>query len=174
MSRRFNALVSVARSCGRVALALRAIIALGVAGAVVATAVPAWDVPDAYLWLAAIGGLVGVIAPDAAGAAVASGCVVIAWATRGPGGVGPAVMVTALCLLVVHVASALAAAMPINADARGVLLLRWIRPTGTIAAGTVVTAGIAAAFDRWSPPGSVVLVLVVLGALGGAVWWWTG
>jgi hypothetical protein len=173
MSRQLDALVTAVQQSDRIAVVLRVTIALGVAGAVVATAAPAWDVPDAYLWIAVIGGAVGVVAPDAAGATVATAGVVIAWAAGGPGGVGPAVIVTALLLLVVHVASALAATMPISAQAPSDLLTRWIRPTGVIAAGTVATAGIAAAFDRWSPPGSLVLVLIVLAALGGAVWWWT-
>jgi hypothetical protein len=173
VSRRLHALVSGARQWDPVAIVLRATIALGVVGAVVATAMPAWDAPEVYLWIAVIGGIIGVVAPDAAGATVATAGVVLAWAAGGPGGVGPAVVVTALFLLVVHVASALAAAMPITARAPSALLGRWIPPTGVIAAGTVVTAGIAAAFDRWSPPGSLVLVLIVLAALGGAVWWWT-
>jgi hypothetical protein len=173
MSRRLGRLATMAHEWTRVTLVLRITIALGVAGAVVASAVPAWDVPDAYLWIAVIGGVVGVVVPDAGGASVASAGVVVAWAVRGPGGVGPAVIVTALCLLVVHVASALAAAMPMSARSTSDLLVRWIRPTGVIAAATVATAGIAAAFDRWSPPGSLLLVLVVLAALGGAVWWWT-
>jgi hypothetical protein len=156
MNRRIQALFTVTQQWGRVA-----------------TAVPAWDVPDAYLWIAVIGGAVGAVAPDAAGATVASAGVVIAWAARGPGGVGPAVVVTALCLLAVHVASALAAAMPISARAPSDLLVRWIRPTGVIVGATLATAGIATAFDRWSPPGSLVLVLIVLAALGGGVWWWT-
>jgi hypothetical protein len=173
MSRRLGALVNDARRWGWVAVVLRVVIAVGVAGAVVATAVPAWRVPDVYLWIAAIGGAIGVVAPDAAGATVATGGIVLAWATGGPGGVGPAVVITAVCLLVVHVASALAAATPISARASSDVLLRWIRPAGVIAGGTVATAGLAAALDRWSPPGSVVLVLIVLAALGGGVWWWT-
>jgi hypothetical protein len=173
VSRRLNALVAGAQQWDGVAVLLRATIALGVAGAVVATAMPAWDVVEAYLWIAVVGGAIGVVAPDAAGATVATASIVIAWAVRGPGGVGPAVVVTALCLLVVHVASALAAAMPISARAPTELLIRWVRPAGVIAAGTVATAGLAAAFDRWSPPGSLILVLIVLAALGGGVWWWT-
>jgi hypothetical protein len=173
MSRRLDAASSAVRQWRWVALALRATIAVGLAGAVVATAAPAWDVPDAYLWIAVIAGAVGVVAPDAAGATVATIAVIVAWATGGSGGVGPAVVITALCLLVAHVASAIAASMPIAADAPPDVLLRWARPTGVIATGTAATAGLTAALDRWSPPGSIVLVLLALAALGGAVWWWT-
>ena len=126
------------------------------------------------MWIAVIGGAIGVVAPDAGGATVATAGVVIAWAAGGPGGVGPAVVVTALCLLVVHVASALAAAMPMSARGPNRPADPLDPPDGAIAAGTLATAAIAAAFDRWSPPGSLVLVLIVLTALGGGAWWCDG
>jgi hypothetical protein len=173
VSERFDELVITARRWGRLPLLARAVIAAGVAGAIIATAVPGWDVPDAYLIIAAVAGAVGVIDPDAGGAAFCSGAVVVAWATGSPGGVNPAVVVAALCLLVVHVASALAAAMPVTARGDVGLVLRWARPTAAIAGGTLATAGLTAILDRWSPPGSIVLVLLALAVLGLGAWWLT-
>jgi hypothetical protein len=166
-------LFAAVRRCGLVPVLLRVVIALGLAGAVVATAVPDWDVPEGYLWIAVIAGLPGVVAPDAGAAAIASAAVLVAWAIGAPGGIGPAVVVTALCLLVVHVASALAATMPVTARASIGLPLRWLRPTAALAGGTLATAGLVALLDRWSPPGSIVLVVLALGGLAGGVWWWT-
>jgi hypothetical protein len=173
MSERFDELVINARRWGRLPLLARAVIAAGAAGAIIATATPGWDVPDAYLIIAAVAGVVGVIDPDAGGAAFCTGAVVVAWATGSPGAVSPAAVVTALCLLLVHVASALAAAMPVTARGDIGLVLRWVRPTAAIAGGTLATAGLAAILDRWSPPGSIVLVLLALAVLGLGAWWLT-
>jgi len=166
-------LVAAARRCGVVPILLRVVIGLAMAGAIVATAIPHWDVPEGYLWIAAIAGVPAVIAPDAGAATIATLAVIVAWAIASPGGVGPAVVVTALCLLVVHVASALASTMPVTARTSVRVPARWLRPTGAIAAGTVATAGLEVALDHWSPPGSILLVVLALVALGGGVWWWT-
>ena len=56
-------------------------IAVGVAGAIVATALPAWDVPDIYLLIAIVAGAIGVVVPDAGGALFCTAGVVVAWAT---------------------------------------------------------------------------------------------
>jgi hypothetical protein len=171
MSERLDRAMLTARSCGWLPLLLRAIIAGGVAGAVLATALPAWDVPDIYLVIALVAGATGVVVPDAGGAVFCTAGVVVAWATGSPGGVGPAVVVTALCLLVVHVATALAAAMPVTAQGDLRLATRWARPTAVLAVATVATAGLAAGLDRWSPPGSLLLVLAALAVLAVGTWW---
>jgi hypothetical protein len=174
MSERLDRAVLTARRCGRLPLLLRGVIALGVAGAVVATALPGWDVPDVYLMIAVVAGAVGVVVPDAGGAVFCTLAVIVAWATGATDvGVGPAVVVTALCLLLVHVATALAAAMPVTAHGPTRLVLRWARPTGVLAAATVATAGLTAALDRWSPPGSLLLVLAALAVLAVGTWWLT-
>ena len=171
MSERLDRAVLTARRCGWLPLLLRAIIAGGVVGAVVATGVPAWDVPDIYLLIALVAGATGIVVPDAGGAVFCTAAVVVAWATGAPGGVGPAVVVTALCLLVVHVATALAAAMPVTARGELRLAARWARPTAVLAIATVAAAGLAAALDRWSPPGSLLLVLAALAVLAVGTWW---
>ncbi len=162
-----------ARRCGWLPLLLRTVIAAGVVGAVVATALPSWDVPNIYLLIALVAGAVGVIVPDAGGALFCTAGVVVAWATGAPGGVGPAVVVTALCLLVVHVATALASAMPVTARGEMRLAARWARPTGVLAIATVAAAGLAAGLDRWSPPGSLLIVLAALALLAVGTWWLT-
>jgi hypothetical protein len=173
MSARVAELMITARRCGRLPLLLRAMIALGVAGAIAATTVPAWDLADAYLVIAVIAGVVGIVAPDTGAAAFASGALIVGWMAGSPGGVGPAVIVAGLCLLVVHVASAMAAAMPITARGDPRLALRWAGPTVVLGAGTVAAAGVVALLDRWSPPGSIVLVLLALAVLAAGAWWLT-
>jgi hypothetical protein len=174
VSERLDRLVLTARRCGRLPLLIRGVIALGVIGAILATALPGWDVPEIYLIIAAVAGAVGVIVPDAGGAAFCSLAVMVAWATGSTdGGISPAVVVTALCLLIVHVASALAAAMPVTAHGDARLTMRWARPAGVLAVATAAAAGLAAALDRWSPPGSLLLVLAALAVLAVGTWWLT-
>ncbi len=163
----------MARRCEWLPLLLRAVIAVGVAGTIVATALPTWDVPDIYLLIAIVAGAIGVVVPDAGGALFCTAGVVVAWATGAPGGIGPAVVITALCLLVVHVATALASAMPVTARGDVRLAARWARPTAVLAIATVAAAGLATALDRWSPPGSLLFVLAALAVLAVGTWWLT-
>jgi hypothetical protein len=40
-----------------------------------------------------------------------------------------------------------------------------------LAVATVAAAGLAAGLDRWSPPGSLLLVLAALALLAVGTWW---
>jgi hypothetical protein len=173
VSERLDRAVLMARRCEWLPLLLRAVIAVGVAGAIVATALPTWDAPDIYLLIAIVAGATGAVVPDAGGALFCTAGVVVAWATGAPGGIGPAVVVTALCLLVVHVATALASAMPVTARGDVRLAARWARPTAVLAIATIAAAGLATALDRWSPPGSLLFVLAALAVLAVGTWWLT-
>ena len=133
---------------------LRAVVLASCIVAIAATIVPSWDVPNGYLYIAAVAAIVAAAVPDAGGGFVFAGAIVVAWATGADtAAVGPAVVVTALALLVGHVAGALAAAMPATADADLRLALRWWRPTAVIAAATSATAGLVAGSRRVEPPG---------------------
>ena len=80
---------------------------------------------------------------------------------------------TALALLLAHVAAALAAAMPVTARADRGLVLRWARPTAGSAAAVLAATALLGGLDAWSPPGSLVATLSALTLLSGAVWWWS-
>ena len=92
----------------------------------------------------------------------------MAWATGAEtASVGPAVVVTALALLVGHVAGALAAAMPATADAEPALALRWWRPTAVIAGGHDGDRRDSSPLStRGVPAGSLVVVLAALVVAG--------
>ena len=96
----------------------------------------------------------GRCAPDTHAGLVFLGFLGMAWLTGAPGELGPGVVVTALGLLVAHVAAALAAAMPVTAGADRRLVLRWARPTAWIAAAVLAACGVVAALEAWSPAGS--------------------
>ena len=110
---------AVAADAGLVAvpLALRVVVAATAAGAIVATTTPTWNAPDGYVVPAVLAAVASVAVPDSGSGLVFVVAIVVTWLTGGPGGVGPAVVVTALALLAGHVAGALAAAMPVTARA---------------------------------------------------------
>ena len=140
------------RLLGRVPLVLRAVVLASCVVAIAATIAPSWDVPNGYLYIAAIAAVVATVVPDAGGGFFFAGAIVVAWATGADTpDAGPAVTVTALALLAGHVAGALAAAMPPTAAADLTLTLRWWRPTAVIAAGTVATAVLVAGTRRLEP-----------------------
>ena len=120
--------------------------------------------------LAAIG---YVVTPDGASGVVFAGAVVVTWLTGAPGGVGPAVVVTALALLVGHVAAALAGSIPVTAHADAGLIVLWARPTAAIAAGVLAAAVLVAALDSWSLPGSALVTLAAIGAVTAGAWRWS-
>jgi len=165
---------ATARRLGTVPLLLRLVVLASCTVAVTSTIVPAWDVPNGYVVIAALAAVVASIVPDSGGGLCFAAAIVTGWATGAESAaVGPALVVTALALLVGHVAGALAAAMPATAAADARLMTRWWRPTAAIGAGVVATAILVGALDAWSPPGSIIVVLAALVVAGLGVWWWS-
>jgi hypothetical protein len=174
MAQRWEVLVATLHRLGVVPLVLRgAVLAAGIV-AIVATTVPSWDVPDGYVYIAVLAMVIAVVVPDSGGWFFVAAAIVAGWATGSATPViGPAVVVTALALLAGHIASALAAAMPVTAAADLHLALRWWRPTAVLATATVGAAVVVTALDAWGPPGSIVIILAALGVVGTAVWSWS-
>ena len=145
---------------GGVPLVLRAVVAAMAASAIVATTLPAWDAPDGYVVRSPCSPpSCYVLAPDSASGVVFVGAIVVTWLTGAPGEVEPAVVVTALALLVGHVAAALAGAMPVTARADLGVGVRWARPTAGIAGGVLAAAGARRRARRWSLPGSAIVTV---------------
>ena len=161
------------RRVGPVPLLLRLLVALGALIAMIATVLPAWDVPNAYVVLAAIFGLAWTFAPDTHAGLVFLVFLGMAWLTGAPGELGPEVVVTALGLLVAHVAAALAGSMPVTAGADRRIVLQWAGPTAWVAAAVLAATAVVAAFEAWSPAGSIVVILVALALVTAAAWWWS-
>ena len=166
----FDAFVLSTRRCGALPLLLRAITAVATTGAIVATVVPSWDVPDLYVIVAALAALAGLVVPDSGAGAVAAVAIVVAWATGSPDGVGPAVVVTALCLLVAHVTAAQSAAMPVTAAGSTRLVWRWARPTVALGGATLAAVLVLSLLEGWSPPGSIVVVVATLAVVAAGAW----
>ncbi len=164
---------ALVRRIGAVPALARLVVATASTVAVLATALPGWDVPNIWLIVAVLTGLAWVAAPDSGAGLLFMMMVAVSWATGAPSGVSPAAVVTALALLVAHVAAALAASMPITAAADRATALRWLRPTAVIAAVVIGAALLLAALDAWSPSGSVALTLAALTIVATAAWWWS-
>lgn len=161
------------RRIGLVPMVLRGIVAVGSAIAILATTAPVFDVPNGYIIVAILAAAVWAVAPDSAAGLAFVALLAMAWLTGAPGELEPAIVVTALALLVAHVAAALAAAMPATARADPALLLRWAQPTAASAAAVLIAAALLAALDAWSPPGSLIATLSALTLLSAAAWWWS-
>lgn len=175
MPERVDVAVATLRRFGTVPLVLRGVVLASAVVAIVATVVPAWDVPDGYMYIAGLAAVIGILVPDSGAWFFVAAAIVVGWTTGAEEqvGVGPAIVITALALLAGHVASALAAAMPVTAAAHLGLVLRWWRPTAVLTTATVAAAVLVGVLDAWGPPGSIVLVLGALGVVGVAVWWWS-
>jgi hypothetical protein len=165
--------IVTSRRIGVVPMVLRVVVAVASLVAILATALPAWDVPDAYIVLATIFALVWAFAPDTHTGLVFLAVLGMAWFTGAPGEVGADVVIAALALLVAHVAAALAGSMPVTAAADPRLVLRWIGPTAGIAGAVLVASAVVAAFEAWSPAGSIIVTLATLGVVTAAAWWWS-
>jgi hypothetical protein len=118
--------------------------------------------------------LVAVVLPDSAAALVFLALVAGGWVVRAPADLTWALVVTAIALLVVHLATAFAGQLPSYGRAGRRALRRWVLPA-TIAALLAPVVAIAAALVRGADvPGSL---LVTVGALIGAtaaVWFASG
>jgi hypothetical protein len=165
--------ILTARRIGPVPVMLRTLVAAGAAIAVVATTAPAFDVPNGYVVVAILAAVVWVGAPDSAAGLAFAALLAMAWLTGGDGDLEAAAVVTALALLLAHVAAAFAAAMPVTARADRALVLRWAPPTAGSALVVLGAAGLLVGLDAWSPAGSLVATLLALTLLSGAVWWWS-
>lgn len=174
MSERLSLRRVTAPRLGVVPLVLRVTVLASSGMAILATVLPGWDVPNGYIYLAAIAAVVASVVPDSGAGFVFAAAIVVGWVTGAEtASVEPAVVLTALALLVGHVAGALAAAMPPTAAADLTLTLRWWRSTAAIGAGVVATAGLVATLNAVEPRGSIVLVLAALILVGATAWWWS-
>jgi hypothetical protein len=156
-----------------VPLLLRGVVAAMAATAIVTTTLPAWDAPDGYIVVAVLAAAGYVVLPDSGSGVFFVGAIVVTWLAGAPGRVGPAVVVTALALLVGHVAAAIAGSIPVIARADVTLVLRWARPTAAIALGVVVAAAVVAVLDGRSLPGSAIVSVGAIGGATAAAWRWS-
>lgn len=168
-----SSVIATMRRMPGASLVLRLAIALAAGVALLGTTIPAWDAPDGYVALALAAAVVCTLVPDSGGGLVFVLAVAACWVARAPDEVSPAIVMTALGLLGVHVGTALAAGFPAAAAIAGPVARLWGRWTAVLAGVVLAVTGAAAALETWSRPGSVVLTIAGLAGLAALAWWWS-
>jgi hypothetical protein len=150
------------RASGRAALWARLVIAVAGAVALAVPAVQAWDQMDLVPLIGVPMLLAAVVLPDSLAGLVFVLIVTVGWAMRAPNELSWSLAVTAVALVVVHLASAFVAQIPSYARVHRDSLRRWWLP-GAIAVLIVPVVAVAAALVQGADvPGSL---LVTVGAL---------
>jgi len=150
------------RASGRASVLARLVIAAAGAVALGVPALQSWDQLDLIPLLGVPMLLAAVVVPDSVAGLVFLLIVAAGWFMRAPGAVSWSLAVTAIALLVVHLASSFAAQVPSYARVHPDALRRWWLP-GAIAVLIVPVVAVAAALVRGADvPGSL---LVTVGAL---------
>lgn len=115
-------------------------------------------------------GVGAAIVPDSAAGLLVVATVGYFWVTEVDDRAGVASLVGALCLIVFHSATALAALMPVGGSADRVLAIRWLRRVGFVALGTCAGWGVSAAMVRVRPATNELLVAGALMVLIAGIW----
>jgi len=150
------------RASGRAVLLARLVIAVAGAVALVVPALQSWDQADLIPLIAVPLLVASVVLPDSVAGLVFLLVIAAGWLMRAPGEMSWSLAVTAIALLVVHLASAFAAQVPSYARVHRDALRRWWLP-GAIAVLIVPVVAVAAALVQGADvPGSL---LVTVGAL---------
>ena len=165
-----SAAIAGARRMPPTTWALRGFIAAAATVALLGTTLPSWDAPNVYVAAAVLAAVVCVVVPDTIAALVLVLLIGACWLARAPGDVTAGAVVTALALLGVHGGSALAAALPATATISRGILRTWVLQLLALAVVTLAVAGLAALVASWSPPGSIVVLVVALGGLATLAW----
>jgi hypothetical protein len=158
------------RASGRAVVVARLVILVSGAVALVVPTVQSWDQMDLVPVLAVPALVATVALPDSLAGLVFLLVVSAGWLMRAPAEVGWGLAVTAIALLVVHLAAAFTAQVPSYARMHRDALRRWWLPAA-IAVLLVPVVAVSAALVRGADvPGSL---LVTVGALllGTAIIW---
>ncbi|MEV6282414.1 hypothetical protein [Kribbella sp. NPDC051770] len=162
------------RAFGRGPLVARLLIAVGGLIALLVPALQPWDQMDAVSIAAGALLLVCLVLPDSAAALLFLLVVLVGWLFRAPVEVGWSTVVTALGLLLLHLASAYAAQLPSYAKVGRRSLRRWLLPT-SIAVLLAPLVAIGASVVRGAGvPGSLIVTVAALAAATAAVWFASG
>ncbi|MFI5729518.1 hypothetical protein ACIA49_05300 [Kribbella sp. NPDC051587] len=150
------------RDTGRGVLVARGVIALAGALAILIPTVASWDQLDLVLILAIPLLIATVVAPDSLAGVMFLLTVTIGWVIRAPAEISWGLVVTAIALVVVHLATAFAAQLPSYVRVERRALRRWVVPGGIAVLLAPVVAVAAALVQGADVPGSL---LVTVGAL---------
>ncbi len=162
------------RASGRASLAARGVIGLAGAIALLVPAVQPWDEMDLVPLVGVPLLVVCMVLPDSAAALVFIAVVALGWVLRAPADVGVSVAVTAIALVVVHLAVAFAAQIPSYGRIGRGALRRWLLPATLAALLAAVTAIGAAVVRGAGVSGSLLVTVGALLIATAAVWFAAG
>jgi hypothetical protein len=162
------------RASGRAVLVARLIIAVAGAVALVVPAVQSWDQLD-LIPLVGVPMLVAtVVLPDSLAGLVFLLIVALGWLMRAPGEISWSLVLTALALAVVHLATAFTAQLPSYARVHPAALRRWWLPAAIALLLVPVVALAAALVHGADVPGSLVVTVVAMALATGTIWFAAG
>jgi hypothetical protein len=162
------------RASGLASLLSRLVVAIAGTVALVVPTVQSWDQLDLVPLLGVPLLLVSIVLPDSTAAGIFLVVVAGGWIARAPGEVGFSVVVTAIALLVVHLAAAFAAQIPSYGKVSRRALRRWLLPAMIAGLLAPVVALAAAVIRGAGVPGSLLVTVAALAAATVAVWFAAG
>lgn len=162
------------RASGRSVLLARLVIAVAGAVALVVPALQSWDQLDLIPLIAVPMLVASVVLPDSLAGLVFLLVVAAGWLIRAPGEMSWSLAVTAIAVLVMHLASAFAAQVPSYARVHRDALRRWWLP-GAIAVLIVPVVAVAAAMVQGADvPGSLLITVGALVLATVTIWFAAG
>ncbi|MGW7683439.1 hypothetical protein ACWGID_22070 [Kribbella sp. NPDC054772] len=162
------------RASGRAMRIARSVIALAGAVALVVPALQSWDEMDLVPIVGVPLLVATVVLPDSPAAAAFLLLVGVGWLLRAPREVSWSLALTAMALVVVHLATAFAAQVPSYVRIRPAALRRWWLPTA-IALSLVVVGAVAARLVQGADVrGSLVVVAAAMALVAATIWFAAG
>jgi hypothetical protein len=147
---------------------VRLVILLSGVAALVRLGAQSWNVAD-VVWYVAIPLLVlSTTSPDTPAGLCFIGVVAVDWVVESPGRPGWQVVVFAVVLVVMHLASAYAGQIPSYAASGLRAIRKWLLPAAAAAAVAAFAAALSAPAD--GRPGSLVITVAALVGVGLLAW----
>jgi hypothetical protein len=162
------------RASGRAVVLARLVIAVAGAVALVVPAVQSWDQLDLIPLVGVPMLLATIVLPDSLAGFVFLLVVALGWLVRAPAEVSWSLVVTAVALVVVHLATAFAAQLPSYARVHPAALRRWWLPMAISLLLIPVVALGAALVQGADVAGSLVVTVVAMGLGTATIWFAAG
>ncbi|HEY3560961.1 MAG TPA: hypothetical protein VGL05_26040 [Kribbella sp.] len=158
------------RAAGRAVLLSRLVIAVAGAVAIVVPGLQSWDQLDLVPYVAGPLLLTAVVLPDSLAALLFMLVVGLGWVMRAPVTMSWSLVLTAVAVVVVHLASAFAGQLPSYAQVHRAALRRWWLP-GAIAIVLVpALAGAVALVQHADVPGSLIITILAIALTATTLW----
>jgi hypothetical protein len=162
------------RASGRAVVFARLVIAVAGAVALVVPAVQSWDQLDLIPLVGVPMLLATIVLPDSLAGIVFLLVVALGWLMRAPAEVSWSLVLTAVALVVVHLAAAFAGQLPSYARVHPAALRRWWLPTAIALLLVPVVALAAALVQGADVPGSLVVTVAAMALATATIWFAAG